>query len=296
MPYHVRPQLFPSEPNEVTAVTFDFAYTHKDGSAHTASLDFDKEIDRLVLFVQDFRDAHPDLDLASIGGEDGATLQQAVRDAFKAKRERESAAFEEKKQRLDAYTAAQLEQLRQMRVYKFYPNHPTIDVTPFVDKKVNIYIGDADVTAPPLPGYVAPSSPCTFRRLAAACPSSPRRSRRASRRWPRAGSFALTPAPASRRRWRPTARRPAPTATTTRATRQCRAPRRCAASADAPNSRRRRRRRRRSRAASRSRAPKRARTPSRTRHASEPRTLTDTIESHSDASWSPSICTRAPPS
>lgn len=193
VPYHVRPQLFPSEPNEVTAVTFDFAYTHKDGSAHTASLDFDKEIDRLVLFVQDFRDAHPELDLASIGGEDGATLQQAVRDAFKAKRERESAAFEEKKQRLDAYDAAQLEQLRQMRVYKFYPNHPSIDVSPFVDKKVNIYIGDADVTAPPLVGYVAPSSPPRIAQIGRgmskfATPQSSRKPSLAS------SSFALTPA------------------------------------------------------------------------------------------------------
>jgi hypothetical protein len=296
VPYHVRPQLFPSEPNEVTAVTFDFAYTHKDGSAHTASLDFDKEIDRLVLFVQDFRDAHPDLDLASIGGEDGATLQQAVRDAFKAKRERESAAFEEKKQRLDAYNAAQLDQLRQMRVYKFYPNHPTIDVTPFVDKKVNIYIGDADVTAPPLAGYVAPSSPrahfadwprhVKVRHAAVVAQAVARLD----------SSFALTPAASLSVPMAADGSSPRADNGTavTRATRR-RPPHRCA-SADAPHSRRRRRRRRRSRAASRSRAPnaharRRAR-----RHASEPRTLTDTIESHSDASWSPSICTRARPS
>jgi hypothetical protein len=158
MPYHVRPQLFPDEPNEVTAVSFDFAYKNKDGSAQTASLDFDKEIDRLVLFVQDFRDSHPDADPASLG-DDGAILQQAVRDAFKAKREREAAAFEEKMGRLRAYNETQLDKLRQMRVFKFYPNHPTIDVTPFVDKKVNIYFGDADVTEAPLPGYVAPLSP-----------------------------------------------------------------------------------------------------------------------------------------
>jgi hypothetical protein len=158
MPYHVRPQLFPDAPHDVTAVSFDFAYRNKDGTPQTASLDFDKEIDRLVLFVQDFRDSHPDADPASLG-DDGATLQQAVRDAFKAKREREAAAFEEKVGRLRAYTDAQIEKLRQMRVFKFYPNHPTIDVSPFVDKKVNIYFGDADVTAPPLPGYVAPLSP-----------------------------------------------------------------------------------------------------------------------------------------
>ena len=90
---------------------------------------------------------------------DTSTLSDKQRKAFKAKREREAAAFEEKVGRLRAYSDAQIDKLRQMRVFKFYPNHPTIDVTPFVDKKVNIYFGDADVTAPPLPGYVAPASP-----------------------------------------------------------------------------------------------------------------------------------------
>ena len=54
------------------------------------------------------------------------SVVKAVRDAFKAERARQQSLHDDRQEKLAQYSADQLVALRNMKVYKFYPNHPTV--------------------------------------------------------------------------------------------------------------------------------------------------------------------------
>mmetsp|Transcript_11352 Transcript_11352/g.36074 ORF Transcript_11352/g.36074 Transcript_11352/m.36074 type:complete len:248 (+) Transcript_11352:1-744(+) len=177
-PYLDLPSQLPTEPRPVTTVSFPYTVTSRDGSTRSVTLSFDKEIDRLASFAPEFLEDHD----ADDEDEDAiAAVKDAIRTAFKEKRALEERKFAEITERMASYSEEELAALRSIRKVKYYPNHPTIDVSAHVNDVVSLALGKADEVVPPVKDYVFPEPAVADEPPAAKAPSTARRARPTSR-------------------------------------------------------------------------------------------------------------------
>ena len=100
----------------------------------------DKDIDRLAEFVPDVIEKNalksPDAD---------ERIRQAVKDAFVEARALADEQWNELQDKLKEFTEEELKALNVAKLFKVYPCHHQVDLTPYCSPKINRYYGNADV-------------------------------------------------------------------------------------------------------------------------------------------------------
>lgn len=177
--YHLLPQILAKEEQpEVRSVVFTF---EKDGKKW-ADLDFDKDVDRIATWLEsrletkeeeekriaeetkavEEQQTKPKAKKSLAAKEDEknekkeeekkpvkipsayrAELEAALRAAFQTARAISKEAWDNARAKINALSPQDKEALENMKVYKFYPEHPKIDVTPAKSLIVNRYFGNA---------------------------------------------------------------------------------------------------------------------------------------------------------
>lgn len=133
-PYIVLPQVVEATPAPVVT-SVDFEWEH---GGKKYQIVFDKEIDRLATFIPEFLE-----DNELVGVVEDEVIKTALQAAFKEKRAKEEAKHQAVLDTVTTFSAEQQQQLRDIKTYKFYPLHPTLDTRPFADDSINQYFGKA---------------------------------------------------------------------------------------------------------------------------------------------------------
>jgi len=147
LPYELLPQMFEQKTlqerqNDVKSV--EFIFTAENGK--NVEVCWDKDCHKLAIDVDSI------IEDEGLDPKEGDRLKVRLKQEFVDARDRVKQQYETEKRELDSLSPEDLQALRDMRVYKFYPVHDTIDIPPYMDPKINRYYGNAHRTFPQVEG------------------------------------------------------------------------------------------------------------------------------------------------
>lgn len=135
LPYLVRPEL----QDDITIDTEVQAIVEIEGRKAPLMLNYDFEMDDLDEFIKEQIEEH-DLDVKK----HDEVLRTAIKDSVRSTKRRFAAEKEERQKRIDDIPEDVREAIRNMRLFKFYPQNETPNLSSVKSKYVNRYYGQAD--------------------------------------------------------------------------------------------------------------------------------------------------------
>jgi hypothetical protein len=136
IPYIRLPQMVESipEPKDTDVKNVNFTWKYQDKKYEVV---YDKEMDTLPEFIPTF------LEDNKLPESAGPELKQALKDAFQKAREQARADYQSLQDEVNKLPDRAKQAYRNIKLYKFYPTHPDINIRRYIDKKINRYFGSA---------------------------------------------------------------------------------------------------------------------------------------------------------
>jgi len=153
LPYELLPRSLEDYPlekrlGEVKNVDFKF----KAENGHEFDIVWDKDTHHLVVDIDSL------LEEEKLPETERPRIKAALKEQFEKKRQEVRDKFNAEKSELEALKKEEYEALKNIRLYKFYPEHPSLDIRPFMVANINRYYGDAHKVFPVVPDMVASKS------------------------------------------------------------------------------------------------------------------------------------------
>jgi len=139
LPYELLPQKFEEEDLDTKLKKVqDVSFIYKTRDGRSIEFTWDKEIHKLKIdlpyMMEEFK----------IPSDEEDILKEKLKEAFDKKREEITKEHEAKKKILDSYSPEHIQALKDIKIYKFYPTHPRLDISGAINPYFNRYFGNVD--------------------------------------------------------------------------------------------------------------------------------------------------------
>jgi len=146
LPYELLPRSLEDYPLEKRlAEVKNVELRFKAENGHEFDICWDKDTHHLVVDIDSL------LEEEKLPETERPRIKAALKEAFEKKRQEVRDKFNAEKSALESLKTEEYEALKNIKLYKFYPEHPSLDIRPYMVANINRYYGDAHKVFPVLP-------------------------------------------------------------------------------------------------------------------------------------------------